>query len=215
MRSINKDSVDNIQVILMKNYFLFYQIQELAGNVGITDEDEIKIMVNFYHDLGLLIHYGSSGTIDNVLRNTVVLQPHWLVDMFRSVVLAKPKTDKVSFKNYDSFCTVYQFFADSINHLIFFMYFQFMWSCKIFYMIILGFFFSGVSVKTNGKLLNRRASLMIPFWKISGRKSACRSQFFWVWWRSLTFCVLPSPRYFWNTCCFNQYQIKHNIKQCL
>lgn len=195
MRSIDKDSVDNIQVILMKNDFLFYQIQELAGNVGITDEDEIKIMVNFYHDLGLLIHYGSSGTIDNVLRNTVVLQPHWLVDMFRSVVLAKPKTDKVSFKNYDSFCTVYQFFADSINQLIFFMYFQFMWSCKIFYMIILGGFFSGVSVKTNGKHLNRRASLMIPFWKISGRKSACRSQFFWVWWRSLTFCVLPTPRY--------------------
>lgn len=126
MRSIDKDSVNNIQVIFMKNDFLFYQIQELAGNVGITDEDEIKIMVNFYHDLGLLIHYGSSGTIDNVLRNTVVLQPHWLVDMFRSVVLAKPKTDKVSFKNYDSFCTVYQFFADSINQLIFFMYFQFM-----------------------------------------------------------------------------------------
>lgn len=73
------------------------QIQELARNVGITDEDEIKIMVNFYHDLGLLIHYGSSGTIDNVLRNTVVLQPHWLVDMFRSVVLAKPKNDKWSF----------------------------------------------------------------------------------------------------------------------
>lgn len=110
----------------MKNDFLFYQIQELAGNVGITDEDEIKIMVNFYHDLGLLIHYGSSGTIDNVLRNTVVLQPHWLVDMFRSVVLAKPKTDKVSFKNYDGFYTVYQSFADSINQLIFFMYFQFM-----------------------------------------------------------------------------------------
>lgn len=77
--------------------------------MGITDEDEIKIMVNFYHDLGLLIHYGSSGTIDNVLRNTVVLQPHWLVDMFRSVVLAKPKNDKVWFKKI--------FFANSINHL--------------------------------------------------------------------------------------------------
>ncbi|XP_061191926.1 uncharacterized protein LOC133200170 isoform X2 [Saccostrea echinata] len=73
------------------------QIQELASNLGITDENEIKIMVNFYHDLGVLIHYGSSGTIDNVLRNTVVLQPHWLVDMFRSIVLAKPRSDKWSF----------------------------------------------------------------------------------------------------------------------
>ncbi|XP_056019782.1 uncharacterized protein LOC125669862 isoform X2 [Ostrea edulis] len=73
------------------------QIQELARNVGITDENEIKIMVNFYHDLGLLIHYGSSGTIDNVLRNTVVLQPHWLVNMFRAVVLARPKSEKWSF----------------------------------------------------------------------------------------------------------------------
>ena len=52
-------------------------------------------MVNFYHDLGVLIYYGSAGTIDNVLRNTVVLQPHWLVAMFRSVVLARPKNDKV------------------------------------------------------------------------------------------------------------------------
>ncbi|XP_078317592.1 uncharacterized protein LOC111120698 isoform X2 [Crassostrea virginica] len=75
----------------------FDQIQELARNVGITDEDEIKIMVNFYHDLGVLIYYGSAGTIDNVLRNTVVLQPHWLVAMFRSVVLARPKNDKWSF----------------------------------------------------------------------------------------------------------------------
>jgi hypothetical protein len=74
---------------------LYFQIQELARNVGITDENEIKIMVNFYHDLGLLIHYGSSGTIDNVLRNTVVLQPHWLVNMFRAIVMARPKSEKV------------------------------------------------------------------------------------------------------------------------
>lgn len=195
MRSIDKDSVDNIQVILMKNDFLFYQIQELAGNVGITDEDEIKIMVNFYHDLGLLIHYGSSGTIDNVLRNTVVLQPHWLVDMFRSVVLAKPKTDKVSFKNWQFLHSVPIFcrFHQPVDFLyVFSIYVKLQ---NFLYDNLGRFFFSGVSVKTNGKLLNRRASLMIPFWKISGRKSACRSQFFWVWWRSLTFCVLPTPRY--------------------
>lgn len=101
----------------MKNDILFSQIQELARNVGITDEDEIKIMVNFYHDLGLLIHYGSSGTIDNVLRNTVVLQPHWLVDMFRSVVLAKPKNDKVWFKKYAFLHYIPIFCANSINHL--------------------------------------------------------------------------------------------------
>lgn len=167
--------------------------------MGITDEDEIKIMVNFYHDLGLLIHYGSSGTIDNVLRNTVVLQPHWLVDMFRSVVLAKPKNDKVWFKKYAFLHYIPFFFCKFLQPFIFCMNFQvidrkYLYCRKIFYIIIL-LFSSGVSVKTNGKLLNRRASLMIPFWKISGRKSACRSQFFWVWWRSLISSVLPTPRY--------------------
>lgn len=54
---------------------------------------------------------------------------------------------------------------------------------------------SGVSAKTNGRPLNRRAFWMIRYWMTYGRKPACRSRCFWVWWRSLISCAPPTHRY--------------------
>ena len=54
---------------------------------------------------------------------------------------------------------------------------------------------SGVSAKTNGRHLNKRAFWMIHYWMTSGRKPACRSLCCWVWWRSLISCAPPTHRY--------------------
>ncbi|KAL5016538.1 hypothetical protein ScPMuIL_006127 [Solemya velum] len=71
------------------NYATFDQIKEISANIGISDDSEVKTMLNFYHDLGILIYYGGSGILDNVLRNTVILQPQWLIDIFRKVITGK------------------------------------------------------------------------------------------------------------------------------
>ena len=57
----------------------------MASELDIFD-DELLTVLAFYHDLGVLVYFGG----DNVtLRNTVILKPAWLVDMFRRVIAAK------------------------------------------------------------------------------------------------------------------------------
>ena len=62
-------------------------MRELAGNLGITDTSEITTMLEFYHDLGVIIYYDrGTESVDNLLRNTVILRPQWLIDMFNRVL---------------------------------------------------------------------------------------------------------------------------------
>ena len=42
----------------------------------ITDEDEFITMMNFYHDLGVIIKH----------RSTVILKAQWLIDLFRQLI---------------------------------------------------------------------------------------------------------------------------------
>ena len=42
----------------------------------IADEEEFNIMLNFYHDLGIIIKHGS----------TVILKAQWLIDLFRQLI---------------------------------------------------------------------------------------------------------------------------------
>ena len=42
----------------------------------IDDDDEFQTMLNFYHDLGLIIKH----------RSTVVLEAKWLIDLFKELI---------------------------------------------------------------------------------------------------------------------------------
>ena len=42
----------------------------------IDDEDEFQTVLNFYHDLGLIIKH----------RSTVVLEAKWLIDLFKGLI---------------------------------------------------------------------------------------------------------------------------------
>ena len=53
------------------------QLQTYAKDVCfITDKEEFITMLNFYHDLGIIIKHGS----------TVVLKAQWLIDLFRQLI---------------------------------------------------------------------------------------------------------------------------------
>lgn len=52
----------------------------------IDDKEEMMAMLNFYHDLGVIVKYG----------RTVVLQAQWLIDLFKRLITVKPFDEMVS-----------------------------------------------------------------------------------------------------------------------
>ena len=53
----------------------------------IYDGDELTAMLNFYHDLGVIVKHGQ----------TVVLQVQWLIDLFKQLITVRPFDEVVSF----------------------------------------------------------------------------------------------------------------------
>ena len=53
---------------------------------GIDEEDELKTMLNFYHDLGVIVKHG----------RTVVLQALWLIDLFKLLINVRPYGERVN-----------------------------------------------------------------------------------------------------------------------
>ena len=52
----------------------------------IVDEEEMTAMLNFYHDLGVIVKHG----------RTVVLQAQWLIDLFKQLITVRPFYEAVS-----------------------------------------------------------------------------------------------------------------------
>ncbi|KAJ7347146.1 hypothetical protein OS493_040149, partial [Desmophyllum pertusum] len=70
-------------------YMNLEHLQRYAREVCfIDDEDEFTTLVNFYHDIGLIIKHCS----------TVVLKAQWLIDLFKQLITIPPfhKTDPVN-----------------------------------------------------------------------------------------------------------------------
>ena len=52
---------------------------------GIDDKEELTAMLNFYHDLGVIVKHG----------HTVVLQAQWLIDLFKQLITVRPFDEAV------------------------------------------------------------------------------------------------------------------------
>ena len=52
----------------------------------IEDEEEVTAMLNFYHDLGVIVKHGQ----------TVVLEAQWLIDLFKQLITVRPFDEAVS-----------------------------------------------------------------------------------------------------------------------
>ena len=52
----------------------------------IDDEEELSTMLNFYHDLGVIVKHG----------RTVVLDAQWLIDLFKQLITVRPFDEVVN-----------------------------------------------------------------------------------------------------------------------
>ncbi|XP_071952913.1 uncharacterized protein [Antedon mediterranea] len=69
------------------NFIPIDQGKDICSRFGI--EEDLHSMLHFYHDLGVIIYYGQSGAVDESLRNTIILKPQWLIDVFKGVITTK------------------------------------------------------------------------------------------------------------------------------
>ena len=63
----------------------------------IEDEKELRTMLNFYHDLGVIVKHG----------HTVVLQAQWLINLFKQLITVPPFQEVVS----KSYCFIIKLIA--------------------------------------------------------------------------------------------------------
>ena len=62
----------------------------------IDDDEQFVTMLNFLHDQRIIIHFDDSPK----MRNMVILDPQWLIDLFRKVITVKPY-DRTAAEEYD------------------------------------------------------------------------------------------------------------------
>ena len=70
----------------------------MANQFEIIDEDEFITMLHLFHDLGAVIYFGGDDRNrgDTSLRDIVILDPQWLIDVFKGVITVMPNADQVS-----------------------------------------------------------------------------------------------------------------------
>ena len=56
----------------------------------ITDDQKFQTLLNFLHDKRILIHFNDTPELDKWL----VLDPQWLIDVFRMVITVRPYNPK-------------------------------------------------------------------------------------------------------------------------
>ena len=55
-------------------------------------DKDLQTMLTFYHDLGRIIYFGSLSRDKRALNDVVILDPQWLVEVFKQVItIAKPR----------------------------------------------------------------------------------------------------------------------------
>ncbi|XP_013396290.1 uncharacterized protein LOC106163288 [Lingula anatina] len=64
-----------------KRWIRYEELQNLALKVGMQDAIELKSFLQFHHDIGDLMHFQTDD-----LSDTVILNPTWLIDAFRSII---------------------------------------------------------------------------------------------------------------------------------
>ena len=60
--------------------------QIASEECNITDEKQFRTLLDFLHDQRILIHFSDTPKLDNL----VVLDPQWLIDVFKKVITIKP-----------------------------------------------------------------------------------------------------------------------------
>ena len=72
--------------------YVLYQVKTLPGAATATSEKDLATLLQFYHDLGHIIYVGDSSP---ALCNLVILDPKWLIDVFKAVINVVDWEDRV------------------------------------------------------------------------------------------------------------------------
>ena len=82
---------------------LCFQTKEVAKRCNIVDDDgnvderQFMPMLQLFHDLGTLIYFGGDETEqEKALKDIVILDPQWLIDVFKAVITILPDEKRVS-----------------------------------------------------------------------------------------------------------------------
>ena len=67
-------------------YITLEAAKDIAKACDINEDKEIKTLIDYLHDLRSLIHFDDNADLNKL----VVLDPQWLVDVFKSVITVKP-----------------------------------------------------------------------------------------------------------------------------
>ncbi|XP_070568954.1 death-associated protein kinase 1-like isoform X2 [Ptychodera flava] len=75
---VNKLKDEGVKFMSLK------EVEEIARSIMIKDIDDVKVILQFYHDLGDIIYFNEPR-----LENLVILDPQWLIDVFKSIITVK------------------------------------------------------------------------------------------------------------------------------
>ena len=80
-------------VIEFNDQLFLHQVRELTQRLGvITDDKGLFPMLEFYHDIGTIIYFG--GKANSNLQDMVILNPQWLIDIFKRIITIMPNQDQ-------------------------------------------------------------------------------------------------------------------------
>ena len=80
-------------------YITLERAKDIAKACDIDEDKEIKTLMDYLHDLRSLIHFDDNADLNKL----VVLDPQWLVDVFKTVITVKPY-DRKEKKVVSSWC---------------------------------------------------------------------------------------------------------------
>ena len=67
----------------------------MTKNLGVTTERELFTLLGFYHDLGIIIYFGGENKTNIYLQDMVILNPQWLIDIFKRIITILPLQEQV------------------------------------------------------------------------------------------------------------------------
>ncbi|XP_072043731.1 uncharacterized protein [Amphiura filiformis] len=69
------------------------KVQDMSKELAI-EEDTLFAMLKFYHDLGTIIYFGGDDNTNRDVQQMVILDPQWLIDIFKKIITVLPIHDQ-------------------------------------------------------------------------------------------------------------------------
>ena len=73
----------------------YTQVKNMTREFGIKSDTELFTMLHFYHDLGVIIYFGGEDCTNGYLQDMVILDPQWLIDIFKRIITVLPDQEQV------------------------------------------------------------------------------------------------------------------------